>query len=148
MMKNRGKTKAQLLSEMEELRNQVAELEAFVTKNNQTEEELRQTEEKYRLVVENANEGIIVTQDGKLRYTNPIISHFTGHTVDELTSRPFVDFIHTDDREMVRGHYLSRLKGEKAPGTYVFRVINRDGGIKWKKKGSLRSCTVWPTGRL
>jgi PAS domain S-box-containing protein len=130
IMKNKGKTKAQLWSEVEELRNRVAELESFKAKNCQIEEALRQSEEKYRLVVENANEGIIVTQDGKLRYANPITSRFTGHTIDELTSRPFVEFIHTDDREMVKGHYLSRLKGEKAPGTYVFRVINRDGDIK------------------
>jgi PAS domain S-box-containing protein len=131
VMTNRGQTKAQLWSEVEELRNQVAELEAFKAKNNQIEEELRQSEEKHRLVVENANEGIIVTQDGKLKYANPITSSFTGHAIDELTSKPFIDFIHTDDRETVKGHYLSRLRGEKAPGTYTFRAINRDGGINW-----------------
>jgi len=118
-MKNAGKTKAQVLSELEDVSKRLAG------------DALKESDEKYRLLVENANEGIIVTQDGKLKYANPIISHFTGHTVDELTSRPFVDFIHTDDREMVMGHYLSRLKGEKAPETYIFRVINRDGDIKW-----------------
>jgi PAS domain S-box-containing protein len=118
-MKHAGKTKAQLISELEEVSQRLAG------------DALKESEKKYRHVVENANEGIIVTQDGKLKYANPRTSHFTGHTVDELTSRPFVDFIHTDDREMVMGHYLSRLKGEKAPETYIFRVINRDGGIKW-----------------
>ncbi len=118
-MKHAGKTKAQLISELEEVSQQLAG------------DAPKDSEEKYRLLVENANEGIIVTQDGKLKYANPIASHFTDYTVDELTSRPFVDFIHTDDREMVMGHYLSRLKAEKAPETYIFRVINRDGGIKW-----------------
>ena len=118
-MKHSGKTKAQLIRELEDVSQRL------------TEASFKQNEEKYRLVVENANEGIVVTQDGKLKYANPITSHFTGHTVDELTSRPFVDFIHTDDREMVMGHHLSRLKGEEAPETYIFRVINRDGGIKW-----------------
>ena len=90
-MKHAGKTKAQLISELEEVSQRLAG------------DALKESEKKYRHVVENANEGIIVTQDGKLKYANPITSHFTGHTVDELTSRPFVDFIHTDDREMVMG---------------------------------------------
>jgi len=102
-----------------------------ITKRKLAEDALKESEEKYRLVVENANEGIIVTQDGKLMYANPITSDYTGYTVDELTSRPFVDFVHPDDREMVMGHHLSRLKGEKAPETYLFRVINKNGEIKW-----------------
>ena len=102
-----------------------------ITKRKLAEDALKESEEKYRLVVENANEGIIVTQDGKLMYANPITSDYTGYTVDELTSRPFVDFVHPDDRKMVMGHHLSRLKGEKAPETYLFRVINKNGEIKW-----------------
>lgn len=102
-----------------------------ISKRKLAEDALKEREEKYRLVVENASEGIIVTQDGKLRYANPITSHFTGYTIDELTSRPFEDFVHPDDRRMVMGHYLRRIKGEEAPGTYIFRVINKNGEIKW-----------------
>jgi len=102
-----------------------------ITDRKKADEALRESEEKYRLVVENANEGIIVTQDGRIRLSNPRASHFTGYSMDELTSRPFPDFVHPDDHEMVMQHHLSRLRGEETPEAYVFRLINKNGGIRW-----------------
>ncbi len=95
------------------------------------EEDLKKSEEKYRLVVENANEGIIVTQEGRMKYANPRTGHFMGYALDELTSRPFLDFVHPDDRETVRGQYQGRLRGESVSEAYNFRVINKYGEIQW-----------------
>ena len=54
-----------------------------------------------------------------------------GYSKEELTSRPFIEFIHSEDREMVFERYAKRLKGEKIPTGYSFRVITRDGITKW-----------------
>ncbi|MFH0845067.1 MAG: PAS domain S-box protein [Pseudomonadota bacterium] len=55
---------------------------------------LKENEEKYRILVENANEAILVAQDGMLKFVNPKVTEISGYTREELTSKAFIDFIH------------------------------------------------------
>ncbi|MFC1713254.1 PAS domain S-box protein [Candidatus Poribacteria bacterium] len=102
-----------------------------ITERKRMEEALRESEEKYRAVVENGNETILVAQDGMVKFANPKATEITGYSQEELTSRPFMEFIHPDDREMVVERYSRRLKGEDVPETYSFRLVSKSGGIKW-----------------
>ncbi|MEW6261434.1 MAG: PAS domain S-box protein [Thermodesulfobacteriota bacterium] len=92
---------------------------------------LRESEEKYRLLVENANDAIYIAQDGILKFPNPKVHDLLGYTRDQLINEPFVNYIHPEDREMVRNRHVSRLKGEDLPSTYAFRILNRQGNIIW-----------------
>jgi PAS domain S-box-containing protein len=92
---------------------------------------LRMSEDKYRLVIKNVNEAIVVAQDGRLKFVNLRIKEIFGYEVDELTSRPFINFIHPDDREMVIEKHLNRLRGEMVPPVYSFKVVAKDGSTKW-----------------
>lgn len=67
------------------------------TEPKRAEEALRESEEKYRLVVENAKEAIFVAQDRMLKFVNRATEEMGGYSREELTSRPFADFIHPDD---------------------------------------------------
>ncbi|MFX0195994.1 MAG: PAS domain S-box protein [Candidatus Hodarchaeota archaeon] len=102
-----------------------------ITERKQAEEALRASEEKYRALVENANEAVVVAQDGMLEFVNPKTIEIMGHSKEELTSRPFVEFIHPDDREMVVERHRRRLEGEEILDVYPFRVITKEGDIKW-----------------
>lgn len=102
-----------------------------ITGQKKIENALRASEEKYRIVVENANEAILVAQDGIFMFSNPKVTELVGYSESELVSKPFVNFIHPDDREMVATRHLKRLKGEELPETYPFRIIHRDGSAKW-----------------
>jgi PAS domain S-box-containing protein len=95
------------------------------------EDTMRLTEEKYRLVVDNAKEAIFVAQDGMLKFLNPKTVELVGYPRGELTSRPFSEFIHPEDRELVLERHLRRLRGEEFPGIYSFRVVDNEGNIKW-----------------
>ena len=97
----------------------------------QAEEALLESEKKYRLVVDNANEGIVVTQDGMLKFANPSIVEFTGYSENSLKAQSFLEYIHPDDREMVIEHHLKRLSGEEIPRQYSFRMIDRNGHTRW-----------------
>lgn len=112
-----------------------------ITQRKQAEKALRESEEKYRILVEHANEGILVAQDGMLRYVNPRLLEFSGYSHGEITSRPFTDFIHPDDREMVLQHHLRRLKGEEVPKRYLFRIIDKDGQTRWIENDGV--LTTW-----
>ena len=78
----------------------------------ETMDALTRSEEKYRQVVENANEAIIVIQDGRICYANPQCARFSGYPLEALGGRPFLQFVHGDDAPMVLANYQKRVRGE------------------------------------
>ena len=98
-----------------------------ITKRKQAEESLRESEEKYRLLFENANESIFIIQDGMVKFPNSKTEEMTGYSEKELSEIPFINIIHPDDREMVLEKRRKRLLGEKLPSTYSFRMIDKSG---------------------
>ena len=115
----------------------VVEAVRDVTDLVQAYEALRESEEKYRLLVENANEAIFVIQDGMLRFFNIKNIELIGYSKEELTSTPFINFVHPDDREVTLGRHLKRIRGEELPGVNVFRIIDKAGNIKWAEVNSV-----------
>jgi PAS domain S-box-containing protein len=95
------------------------------------EEALKSSEERYRAVVENAAEGIIVTQSGLIRFVNPKALSLSGRTRENALTVPFIEQVHPADRERVYGNYVKRIKGEPAETPYVFRIIHVSGEIRW-----------------
>ncbi len=108
-----------------------------ISERKTAEQKLSQSEEKYRLLIENALESIIVVQDGKLKFCNPMATQVIGYSLEELTSVAFIVFVHPDDREVVVSRYLQRLKGELTENLYHFRVICKDHQIKWVEMNSV-----------
>jgi len=102
-----------------------------ISRRKRAEQALRDSEEKYRAVVENANEGIIVSQDGFLRFMNPRALALTGRTMEEALATPFIEMVHPDDRARVYGNYLRRMRGEEVENFYNFRVVTTAGEVRW-----------------
>jgi len=92
---------------------------------------LTRSEEKYRQVVENANEAIVVVQDGRVRYANPQCTRLAGFSLEELYARPFLEFVHGDDRPLVLANYMKRMRGEETESSYEFRIIDKVGLTRW-----------------
>ncbi len=95
------------------------------------ENALRESEEKYRLLVENANDAIFIAQDDVIKFPNPKTTSMVGYSDDELSRTPFINLIHPDDRDMVIDRHLRRLKGEDVATPYTFRVLHKAGGELW-----------------
>ena len=102
-----------------------------ITERKRADEALRDSEEQYRLVVENAKESIIIVQDVKVVFVNSAAIGMIGYSKEILTSKSFTDFIHPDDLNMVVDHHIRRIKGEEVPPVYSFRVIGQDGTVIW-----------------
>ncbi len=116
------------------------EIEALKTAGNiigaaiqrkHAEEAVMESEKRYRTVVDNANEGIVITQDGMLKFVNPQVKEFTGLSKGQNKLGSFLDFIHPDDRQMVIEHHRKRLAGEEIPDIYYIRMIDQTGDIRW-----------------
>jgi PAS domain S-box-containing protein len=102
-----------------------------ITGRKQAEAEQFESEQRYRFFVETANEGVVVTQDGRLKFANAAMLELTGRSMEELTSLPFLEFIHPDDRELVRDNNLKRTRGEPVPGRYQVRLLSKFQSVKW-----------------
>ncbi|HSV45922.1 MAG TPA: PAS domain-containing sensor histidine kinase, partial [Ramlibacter sp.] len=102
-----------------------------ISRRKTAERALAESEAKYRKVVENVNEGILVTAAGRILYANPRALELTGLDAQTAGSRPFIEFIHPDDRQRVLDNHLRRIKGEPVENHYQFRVIHTSGQTVW-----------------
>ena len=121
--------------------------ERIVQIQNEFEERTRQLREsqiKYRQIVDNSNDAIVIAQDGMLKFANPRTLEITGYSLEEVLAMPFLSLIHPDDQSMVRERHLKRLKGEEVPTTYAFRVVRKDGSCCWVEINAIR--TLWGDG--
>ena len=102
-----------------------------VDERRRTEEALRHSEERYRLLVDHASEGILISQEGILRFVNPRIAELTGRGEAELVGKPLLDYIHADDRPVLVDRHRRRRRGEPMPSHEVFRLLRVDGELVW-----------------
>jgi two-component system, cell cycle sensor histidine kinase and response regulator CckA len=102
-----------------------------VTELKQAEEALRDSEEKYRLLIENANEAIVVVQDERFRFFNRKLLDITGYGAEELASAEATRFVHPEDQEKVLSTHRARVSGGEVPPVYAFRFIHKQGQIRW-----------------
>jgi PAS domain S-box-containing protein len=90
---------------------------------------LQEAEAKYRTLVEQARDAILIVQDGQIVYANPTSEALSGYTIEEFCQRPprVGDFLAPDDRERVVGYYAQRLRGEAVPECYEAGLVRKDG---------------------
>ena len=112
-----------------------------ITERRQAKKALQQSEERYREVVENAIEAIMVTQDGMIKFANTKVVEMTGYSIEELTSMPPAELIHPDDREVAIGFHYVRATREEIPRYHAFRLIDKEGNIKWVERSA--STITW-----
>ncbi|MBF0102898.1 MAG: AAA family ATPase, partial [Desulfobacterales bacterium] len=82
-----------------------------VVNRQKTEIALTESQEKYKFVVENANDAIVVLQDNIIKFCNKKTSDILGFNEKEILSKYFLDFIYTEDRELVETRYQARITG-------------------------------------
>ena len=102
-----------------------------ISERKRAEEELRESEEKYHLVVEHANQGILIVQNGMVKFSNLKASEILGYSREELWSEPFTQFIYPDDKEVVAENHLKRLQGEELPHIHTVKALGKNGNLKW-----------------
>lgn len=88
---------------------------------------LRQSEEKYRTLVDHALVGIGIHQNGRLLFANKELAAMLGYTQEEIIGLPIDERIHPDERDFVMARAQRRQAGAKEPETYEIRLLKKDG---------------------
>jgi PAS domain S-box-containing protein len=89
---------------------------------------LQESEVKFRSLVESTAVPIGITDlTGDFTYVNKALADLVGYTVQELAGRPFMDFLHPEDREKVLSTFMKGVSTSEEAPEREFRVIRRDG---------------------
>jgi PAS domain S-box-containing protein len=115
---------AELGATNEKLRQQISECE-------QAELALRESEQKYATLIEDALIGVYILQDGKIEFANDKFADIYGYSKDELIGMDSLDLVHPHDRPLVKKLRGKRLKGEKMPVEYESKGLKKNGDIIW-----------------
>ncbi|OGK08803.1 MAG: hypothetical protein A2Y63_06975 [Candidatus Riflebacteria bacterium RBG_13_59_9] len=113
--------------------NEVGAFEYFfglgvdITERKQAENALRISEEKYRTLIDNIQDGAFIIQDAKMQFVNDALAAMIGYAVDEVIGMDFRELVAPEDLAMVADNYSRRQKGEKVPPEYEFRILHKDG---------------------
>jgi PAS domain S-box-containing protein len=101
--------------------------------HKQFEETLRISEERFRGLVENANDIIYsLSPEALFTYVSPKVTDVLGYEVAELLGKPLFPMLHPDDREQSTAWWRSGFEDhEEHAAGYEFRMLHKDGGIKW-----------------
>ena len=103
------------------------------------ESSLRESKEKYQLLVDSSLVGVFIVRNGIIEFVNRMVEDFTGHSKHLLVHRNFFDLIAPEDRSMVTRRETLREQGEVVQDRYEVQFAHKEGGKVW---GEIRSCVV------
>jgi two-component system sensor histidine kinase/response regulator len=108
----------QLAASQEELRGQFEAL-------RDGQQQLLESEEKYRTLVEHTEDGVFVAQDGNIVFVHEARANRVGDTSDELIGRSFAGLVAPEDRKMVVSRHHARLAGSDLTDDYEFSLLHK-----------------------
>jgi len=112
----------QITATEEELRSQFEELSI-------NEQRIRESEEQYRLVVENSYNAVYIYRDNQILFANRRATDLSGYTHDELMEKNIWDLVHRDDRARMQESRDRRISGSALSPNITGRIIRKSGEV-------------------
>ncbi|MBI4995750.1 MAG: diguanylate cyclase [Rhodocyclales bacterium] len=96
-------------------------------------EALWESEARYRQFVDDSPLGVLIVQDGIIKFTNAALGALAGYKPEELLGKPFLPFLVDEDRQRAAEVHARRMRGEPVPPSYEYRIITRSGEVRhWR----------------
>ncbi len=103
-----------------------------VTERIKAEQALKESERKYREVVENASDVIFTTDiEGNCHYINQAGAKKSGYSTDELINMNYLDLIHPDYKRIVQMHYMRQALKREPSSRLEYPFIAKSGETRW-----------------
>ncbi len=116
------------------------EITLEITERKRSNEALTESEERFRSIVENSHDGVLIMDDKyKIVYVNDELGRILGYPKEEIIGQDFRKFLDKESKSLVRDRYLRRQKGEKVPPKYEFKVVRKDGE---KRDAEIKSTVI------
>lgn len=100
-----------------------------ITERKRMQEKLENSEQKYRNLIENAHDGIIINQFGKFKFVNPAFCKMLEYSEEELLENDFANFLAEDDRERLLQYHKLRMEGDRNHMIYEAKGVAKSGRI-------------------
>lgn len=113
----------------DQVRHRTAELEAALREIEKAASALRESEARFRGLVNQSLVGIVIIENGKISYSNAKFDDIFGYSSGEVLSRVPTDFVADSDKRMVAESICRRESGEKAQVHYMFDGLRKDGTL-------------------
>ncbi len=102
-----------------------------VSERKEAELALRESEERFRSVVENSHEGFLIIDDTfRVVYANPEFCQVVGYPAQDLKGGDVAKLLAEESLRLVKANFLGSLRGDRVPTHYELDVLRRDGEIR------------------
>ena len=118
-----------------------------ITKHKQAEEARYESEEKYRMIVENTRDLIYtINSEGEYVYVSPSVKTMLGYNQTDLIGKSFISLVHPDDIPMIREEIRRNLHGYLTTEDREYRIRHALDAWRWIVSKGTR--TVDTTGKF
>lgn len=101
-----------------------------ITKSKLSEQQVRESEARYRRIIETANEGIwLLDENMRITFLNDRCAQILGYRLEEMLGRRKFDFVFEEDAAFVQGLFDARRRGQRAH--VDIRLRHRNGTERW-----------------
>jgi PAS domain S-box-containing protein/putative nucleotidyltransferase with HDIG domain len=97
-----------------------------ISERRRAEAALKESEAKYRNVVELANDGIAIIKDDVVKYANPRLGQLGGRSLEEVIGSPLSDYIYPTELPKVLDRYTRRMAGEEISSSYETILLHKN----------------------
>ena len=104
---------------------------AISIQNSLLLEEMKQSEERYRTVVEGAHDGIcVIGKDNRFKYVNHRLAEIFGYLDEELIGMDFRDIVDEESQRLMAYRFTRLERGEKSSSGFELNAVRKDGDIR------------------
>jgi PAS domain S-box-containing protein len=120
-----------------------------ITARKEAEEAVKDSEGKFRSIVETTNEWIwAIDVEGNYNYTNPAISYILGYSLDEILKANVFAFLHPEDRAELEVLLPQLIKEQRGWSGRILRWKHKRNGYRTMSRMACRSLIQTTTYRL
>jgi PAS domain S-box-containing protein/putative nucleotidyltransferase with HDIG domain len=95
-----------------------------ISDQKKIEDALRESEEKYRNLVERSNDGLAIIQDNIVKFVNQRLAVMYGDPVEDIVGKLFINFVHPSEQPRLVEYYTKRMAGQPVPD--IYETVLRD----------------------